>query len=257
MAILINGERIEDFVIEQESEHLRPEYERTFADMDKDKREKQLMEWSRENVIERVLINQEAAAKIDTVTGEDVDAAFEQLKSQQADKGAALDEKTTEKVKQGIASGLRVERLLEQVAGDVDQPNEEQIEKFYSDNKEKFTEEAQVHVGHIVKHINWQSDEKTALEQIQKTKQQIDGGTPFEQAATASSDCPDQGGDLGFIKKGQMVEEFEDVAFNLGTDQVSDIINTRYGYHIVKCYERKDAVAHSLDEDKVRKVVIE
>jgi len=60
MAIIVNGEKIEDSAIQQEVERLRPDYERVFSDQDPKEREAQLADWSRENVIERVLINQEA-----------------------------------------------------------------------------------------------------------------------------------------------------------------------------------------------------
>jgi len=59
MTLVVNGEKIEDSLIQQEAERLRPSYEQTFKDMDPKERETQLLDWSKENVIERVLINQE------------------------------------------------------------------------------------------------------------------------------------------------------------------------------------------------------
>jgi len=64
------------------------------------------------------------------------------------------------------------------------------------------------------------------------------------------SDCPENGGDLGYITKGQMVEEFDDVVFNLGVGQVSDVFRTRFGFHIAKVYDRKPAVVRSMEEVK-------
>ena len=60
MAIIVNGERIEDSAIQKEVERLRPRYEEVFADMNSAEREKQLLEWSKQNVIEKALIKQEA-----------------------------------------------------------------------------------------------------------------------------------------------------------------------------------------------------
>ncbi len=60
MAIIVNGERIEDQEIQQEVQRLRPSYEQAFADKDPAEREAQLLDWSKENVIERVLLRQEA-----------------------------------------------------------------------------------------------------------------------------------------------------------------------------------------------------
>ena len=53
------------------------------------------------------------------------------------------------------------------------------------------------------------------------------------------TDCPDSGGDLGYVVRGQLVEEFEDVVFHLNVDQVSDVFRTRFGFHIAKLYDRQ------------------
>ena len=62
------------------------------------------------------------------------------------------------------------------------------------------------------------------------------------------TDCADNGGDLGFIMKGQMVEEFEDVVFNLGIGRRSDIFRTRFGFHIAKVYAREPEGVASLED---------
>ncbi|GAG62614.1 unnamed protein product [marine sediment metagenome] len=67
MTLIVNGEKIEDSIIQQEAERLRPSYEQAFKDMDPKEREAQLLDWSRENVIERVLINQEAKKNDDPI----------------------------------------------------------------------------------------------------------------------------------------------------------------------------------------------
>ena len=66
------------------------------------------------------------------------------------------------------------------------------------------------------------------------------------------TDCADNGGDLGFIMKGQMVEEFEDVVFNLGIGQSSDIFRTRFGFHIAKVYAREPEGVAGLEDVKDR-----
>jgi len=60
------------------------------------------------------------------------------------------------------------------------------------------------------------------------------------------TDCADNGGDLGYVARGQLVEEFEDVAFNLNAGQVSDVFRTRFGFHIVKLYDRQPPAIPSL-----------
>jgi parvulin-like peptidyl-prolyl isomerase len=55
---------------------------------------------------------------------------------------------------------------------------------------------------------------------------------------------------LGYVTKGQLVEEFEDVVFNLGVGQISDIFRTRFGFHVAKVYDRKPGAVLSLKEVK-------
>ena len=68
MALIVNGEKIEDSTIKQESERMRAHYEDVFAEMSPKKREAQLLDWSKENVMERVLINQQARQNGDEIT---------------------------------------------------------------------------------------------------------------------------------------------------------------------------------------------
>lgn len=72
-------------------------------------------------------------------------------------------------------------------------------------------------------------------------KSKIDNGEKFETMAAKYSKCPSsqQGGNLGYFERGQMVKEFEDVAFNLPIGKVSDPVHTQFGWHLIKVYDKK------------------
>src|SRR5258707_1293045 len=81
--------------------------------------------------------------------------------------------------------------------------------------------------------------EAAARAAIEQAQEELKGGASFEELADRYSDCAGNRGDLGFVPRGQMVQEFEDVIFALKENQVSDIFRTVFGFHIAKVYARK------------------
>lgn len=79
-------------------------------------------------------------------------------------------------------------------------------------------------------------------DEAKKLKEEILTGKPFEDVAAEVSLCPSgaNGGDLGFFGKGQMVKEFEDAAFSMEIGEVSDPIQTQFGWHLIKLTDKRD-----------------
>ncbi|MEJ2701583.1 MAG: peptidylprolyl isomerase [Sedimentisphaerales bacterium] len=255
MTIVVNGEKVEDAAIRQEVVRLRPEYERVFVDQDPKERETQLFDWSKENVIERVLISQDAQKNGGEIPPDQIASAFARLKEQYADEAQLykdFDAEDDEKIKKDIEMQMRVERTLQRVCDDVPKPSNEAIQEFYDKNKEQYRTGERVRVAHIVKYVNWQTDEETAYREISEAHEELTNGASFEAVVDKYTDCADSGGDLGFVSPGQMVEEFEDVVFNLGEGQISDVFRSRFGFHIAKVYTRQPAAVPPLEEVKER-----
>lgn len=127
---------------------------------------------------------------------------------------------------------------------------EEDIEAFYQKNKDLF---AEVQVSHIL--IKVASDANDQAKADAKSKMQAilaeaRGGANFAELAKKHSQCPSSqnGGDLGFFPRGQMVKPFEDAAFSLEKGQISDIVETEFGYHIILAMDRKPKTQSELDE---------
>ncbi|HUS73336.1 MAG TPA: peptidylprolyl isomerase [Sedimentisphaerales bacterium] len=253
MTIIVNGEKIEDSAIQQEFERLRPHYEQAFKDQDPKQQKAQLLDWSKENVIEMALIKQDAKKHGDPIPEDIVESALAKIKEQYADQEQFykdFDAKDDGKIKEVIKMQMRVERRLEDVCKDLTEPSQEAISQYYDQNKEQLKSPEQIRVGHIVKHISWQADEEAAQNVIRKAQDELKKGAVFETLAQKYSDCPENGGDLGYITRGQMVEEFEDVVFNLDIGRTSNVFRTRFGFHIAKVYDRKPPVLPDLKEVK-------
>lgn len=255
MALIVNGEKIEDSAIQQEAERLRPDYDRVFADQEPEEREAQLLDWSRENVIEKVLICQEAEKNGEKIPPERVKETLVKLKEQYDDPKKLYEDfnaESDEQVERDIARQMKVEQRINHVCENLPKPSKAAIQKYYEENQEQFKSGERARVAHIVKYVNWQTDEQTAYEAMSRALKELENGAAFETVVDKYTDCADSGGDLGFVMKGQMVEEFEDVVFNLGAGQISDIFRTRFGFHIAKVYAREPAKIASLEQVKDR-----
>jgi peptidyl-prolyl cis-trans isomerase C len=135
---------------------------------------------------------------------------------------------------------------------------DEEVKKFYDENKDKlFKRPEQVRASHILCGV----DPKATKEEKDKAKakaeellKEVKAGKDFAELAKANSTCPskEKGGDLGFFSKGQMVPAFESAAFALKPGEVSNVVETQFGYHIIKLTEKKDAGVANLDEVKER-----
>jgi parvulin-like peptidyl-prolyl isomerase len=231
MAFTVNGELVEDSVIRAESSALRPQYETVARDMDPIEAEMQLRDWSRENVIERVLLRQEAAADPEPISAEAIEETLRSLNSPVTER--------SDDFRKDVEIRMRVDRLVERITSKVAPPKHKEVTEYYRKNKEQFRRPELVRAGHIVKNVDESVDEATALAAIQKAQEELKAGANFEELADRCSDCAGNRGELGWAPRGQMVQEFEDVIFSLKENEVSDIFRTVFGFHIAKVYERK------------------
>ncbi len=136
---------------------------------------------------------------------------------------------------------LRREFFTTKVAPTV---TEDTIKAAYETYKAEFKPEETVHARHIL---------VATKEEADAIKKDLDGGKPFEVLAMEKTTDPSgkqNGGDLGFFKRGQMVKEFEDVAFALEAGKVSDPVQTQFGWHIIKVEEKKLSEPEAYDQMK-------
>jgi peptidyl-prolyl cis-trans isomerase D len=124
---------------------------------------------------------------------------------------------------------------------------DEQLRQHYEQHKEEFYREAQVRARHILFKLAQQgaAEEESRVRALAETTlQKIRAGEDFAALASQLSEDPvsaQQGGDLGFFKRGEMLQPFEDVAFDLKPGIVSDPVRTDFGYHLIKVEEVREA----------------
>ncbi len=150
-------------------------------------------------------------------------------------------------------------KIFEVVTADVIVTDQE-IKQYYDDNKKTlFVVPARVKASHILAIFPWVEDnseeteegKEEALEKIKMVKDKLKNGVDFEVLARQYSDdsaSAASGGDLGYISKGQMIEEFEEALFSLDLGEVSEIVETKYGFHIIKGFDRQEEYIQKFDE---------
>jgi peptidyl-prolyl cis-trans isomerase C len=164
-----------------------------------------------------------------------------------------------EAAKRGDMRKLLYSRLFEAKFGATIAVTEADARKYYDENLEEFQVPEKVRASHIListKPTDPNADpnqvkaqaKKKAEELLQKVK---DGGD-FAALAKENSDCPSkaQGGDLGLFGRGDMVPPFEDAAFALKVGEISDLVETRFGYHIIKVTGHQDPNQIAFDQAK-------
>ena len=129
------------------------------------------------------------------------------------------------------------------------------LEKQYKANIQQYQVPSQVHVQHILFKTVGQTD--ALVEETKKKAEdvlkQAKKDAKFDELAKKYSEDPgskDKGGDLGWIRQGQTVPEFEKTAFSLASGQISDLVRTQYGFHIIKVLEKQSAHTKPFEEVK-------
>ncbi len=203
------------------------------------------------SLIDSELLYQDALKKGIKITEKQLDGEMAGIKKKFPNDKAFVDAlsragMTLEDLKNDIRHGLAVKKLVDDyIAKDV-KVSDAEVKKFYDDNPDYFKQPEQVRASHIIVRVPpkaGKKKEQDALDKIKKAQKELKEGKDFAAVAKKYSEGPSasRGGDLGYFQRGQMVKSFEDVAFKMKKDEVSDIVRTRFGFHIIKVTDRKPA----------------
>ncbi len=202
-----------------------------------------------EGLIERELLSQEsqkAGIKIKDQTIDEQLAAIKKRFPSEAEFKTALSKMnlTEDEVKAQIARGLAIRELIEQQITSKIVITDAETRAYYDGNPQMFKQPEQVKASHILVKVDAgaaEAQKAEARKKIENVQQKLKDGGDFAELAKEYSEGPSKakGGDLGYFRRGQMVGPFENAAYAMKTNEVSDIVETRFGYHIIKVYGKK------------------
>lgn len=202
------------------------------------------------------LLLDEASRLTLPVTAKDIDAEVAKVVQQvggEENYRAALAAQniTDEAFRRELEKGVRVNMLVNQACAHVPEPQEAEVEAFYEAHKAEYVTPHEV----LCQHILVKTEEKdlpeakaAAFEKIREIRERILAGGDFAEEAKAHSDCPSsqQGGSLGWFSRGMMVPEFDKAAFEMKKGDVSGVVATQFGYHIIYKADERGGEAQTL-----------
>ncbi|MHB9154118.1 MAG: peptidylprolyl isomerase [Endomicrobiales bacterium] len=284
---IVNGEAIMLSEFDKIASPIIEQYKQAAPETEKTPEKiKELKQKLLDQMVEDKILKQQAQKSKIRITKRELEEGVNQVKKRFANEAEFQSELKKENITTGqfekrIEEQLMVMKLIEQeIKAKTPQPSEQEVKAYYEkiqakmagkdlglDKKEedelgalakylsKLTSE-QVHARHILVAVDKNASKETkaaALKKIQGIQKELKDGADFEDLAQKYSDDPGskpRGGDLGFFARGDMVPEFEKVAFSLNVGQVSEPVLTDFGYHLIKVEEKRAARKLTYDDVK-------
>ena len=253
MGLLINGTEIDEAEIQEEAGRLAEDVARNFPWLDPVAQKLQAEDLAKERIIEHQLLFEESQRQLPSLASEEIEDEFKRFtKRHGGEKGFLQKFKIRKsdlpKVKQEMADDLRFRKYIQSIYQQLPELNDEQIASEYENSKASFKRPDEYKAAHIVYHTNNGQDTKEAKRKADDALARLQTGESFEKIANEESDCPGNGGELGWFAEGYMVQEFEDVVFKLEFGKISGVFKTPFGYHIARLDDKKEGEYMPLEE---------
>jgi peptidyl-prolyl cis-trans isomerase C len=202
-------------------------------------------------LIDRELLLQESAKKKITVNDQSITEQIESLKKRFPDDGrykewllkmGFSEEELKSRIKEEMAMKQLIDtEIIEKIA-----VSEKEAKEYYDNNPASFSQSESVRASHILIGYGEKVDassKEAARKKLEEIEERVKKGEDFSALAKEFSECPssEKGGDLGYFERGQMAFPFEEAAFALEPGTVSGIVETQFGYHLIKTVDKKAA----------------
>lgn len=262
--ITVNGKPIPQSAIDYELGRLLQFYSQYLSEDQVRQQMNFLRDRAKEQAIGARLLFDEAERLQINVPEAELDARIAQYEEQAGGKeafAALLKKQNINPVefREQTRRGRRVDKLVEMHTANLPDPTEEEMHDHFEKHQDEYTKGEQAQAQHILISPKGSSEnaKAEALSKILELKRRIEAGEDFSALAAAHSDCPSgkqAGGSLGWFGRGAMVPEFDNAVFSMKDGEVSDVVETQFGYHIIKKVAHIDAECPTFEEahDKIR-----
>jgi peptidyl-prolyl cis-trans isomerase C len=251
VAARVNGEPIYEDQLQRAVQESLAQLARHGARKDDTNLVKRLQARQLNELIGNLLVYQESKKRTIENVDEKVDQRVKDLeKKYGAGDGMArylqIRRMTMDDLRESLKARVRVDEYLKEQGVLEPEIPEDRIREMYDADPESFSTTETVRVSHILIAVDRQAgteEKQQARQEAEQIREEILAGKDFAAMAKAHSDDRTalEGGDLGHIKRGYMPAAFDEVAFSLETDTVSEVVETKFGYHVIKAVDRQPA----------------
>jgi len=243
MAYLVNGELVSDELLFGEFHHLGG------SSIDPlqpgaDREARVLRQMAEQRILSAVLLRQLAVEAGITASDEEVETR------RRAQWGTSSASVCGPGVYRAMHDNLLIEKYSQLLTRHEMRPSREEVELYYQQHRQEFHQSERIEVAHIICNIDRPEDQAEAQSKMEQAELELNAGKPFQKVAEKYSDC---GGriPLGWITRGTMVDEFDEVVFALKRNERSGIFRTRFGLHIATVLKIKPAGYEPLQDVKL------
>jgi parvulin-like peptidyl-prolyl isomerase len=263
MALIVNGESIDDEIIEGEFRTIKGHFERTLQ-VACCERDPEFRAMAKDNIASRILLQQEAVKRVPEVTEDAVSSRLAKLIEQAGGEEQfymqiGIPTGETAIIREQVSNGVRMDQMMQAVYAPEPEPSEAEMRAHYEANTKLYLTEEEIRVSHISLNLSGAKSRIEVYNLMRELREKALAGADFDALGAEHNSNKDTPPDLGWFKRGEFMEEFEAIAFSMSKDEISPVFVTQLGFHIAKLTDRKPAVPKPFDEvkDTVRLRMIE
>jgi len=254
MAVKVNEHLIPDWAVERQAQSLFEQVAKTMPDKPREVVQLAALDLAKDRMIDQALMAQESQRRDYKIDPEELKLGIKKWISENGGKKAFLKGKhpvikTQEDLEKEIINQIQFNRLLEEIS-DCDAVTEDEAKKYYAARPDLFQTEVLLTASHILKMAKTEDELGIAEAKIIEIRKRVLEGEGFVELVRAESDDGQNDGHLGTFGKGRMVEPFEKAVFELKPEEISDPVQTQFGWHIIKLHDRKEPEITPFEEVK-------
>jgi hypothetical protein len=254
MPFIINGEEIDEDIIEAEFRQIKGHYERTLQ-VACCERDPEFRGYAKDNITSRVLLNQESLKRFPDISDAEISERLAKLISDAGGEtqfylNIGLTPQDEASIRPNVANGVRLDKMLAEIYQPEPEFSDAELRAWYDAHIELFLTPEEIRVAHITKNLQGAQSREEIFKQLRELRRQLQNGADFMTVAEQERCEEQQQIDLGWFKRGEFMEEFEVIAFSMNEGEISPVFTTQLGLHLCTLLGRKAPEPQPFEEAK-------